>query len=176
MPLASQILSDFPSSHGGGYSDWRAHHPVSTSSTRYLPTPPLEDAFSPPHFAPNPDAPPALDDQDEDDDDDDETDSDDEHNSMPPLHGPRASEHINGLQHGAYSRNQTIPHHGDDVFYGPEPPRKLRAGEPLFWHNLVRSGEIPGVSDDPRSRKGYEPVVDLYQDDSEELMPILFGR
>ncbi|KAE9411352.1 hypothetical protein BT96DRAFT_961284 [Gymnopus androsaceus JB14] len=31
----------------------------------------------------------------------------------------------------------------------------LKAGDILFWHHLMRHGEIPGVSDDPRARKGY---------------------
>ncbi|KIK67301.1 hypothetical protein GYMLUDRAFT_37385 [Collybiopsis luxurians FD-317 M1] len=30
----------------------------------------------------------------------------------------------------------------------------LQGGDLLFWHHLVRHGEIPGVSDDPRARKG----------------------
>lgn len=33
----------------------------------------------------------------------------------------------------------------------PEPPL-LREGGVVFWHHLVRSGEIPAVSDDPRAR------------------------
>ncbi|KAF5393245.1 hypothetical protein D9757_000680 [Collybiopsis confluens] len=34
----------------------------------------------------------------------------------------------------------------------------LRSGDLLFWHHLVRHGEIPGVSDDPRARKGHSLV------------------
>ncbi|KAF9066161.1 FAM72 protein-domain-containing protein [Rhodocollybia butyracea] len=30
----------------------------------------------------------------------------------------------------------------------------LREGDVIFWHHLVRHGEIPGVFDDPRARKG----------------------
>ncbi|KAJ3820147.1 hypothetical protein F5880DRAFT_1590357 [Lentinula raphanica] len=29
----------------------------------------------------------------------------------------------------------------------------LKGGDPLFWHHLIRHGEIPAVFDDPRSRK-----------------------
>lgn len=35
----------------------------------------------------------------------------------------------------------------------PEPaPEPLKAGEVLYWHHLVRSGEIPGVVEDARAR------------------------
>ena len=32
------------------------------------------------------------------------------------------------------------------------PPEPLKAGEVLYWHHLLRSGEIPAVSEDPRAR------------------------
>ncbi|EMD37687.1 hypothetical protein CERSUDRAFT_114321 [Gelatoporia subvermispora B] len=32
------------------------------------------------------------------------------------------------------------------------PPELLKAGEVLYWHNLVRSGEIPAVCEDQRAR------------------------
>ncbi|OCH91662.1 hypothetical protein OBBRIDRAFT_712224, partial [Obba rivulosa] len=32
------------------------------------------------------------------------------------------------------------------------PPEPLKAGEVLYWHNLVRSGEIPAVCEDQRAR------------------------
>ncbi|EED77529.1 predicted protein [Postia placenta Mad-698-R] len=35
----------------------------------------------------------------------------------------------------------------------PEAPVRLRVGEVLHWHNLVRSGEIPPVCDDARARR-----------------------
>ncbi|KAF5370819.1 hypothetical protein D9758_001980 [Tetrapyrgos nigripes] len=38
-----------------------------------------------------------------------------------------------------------------------QPCIKLKAGDPLYWHHLTRHGEIPGVSDDPRSRKLASP-------------------
>ncbi|KAG8214018.1 hypothetical protein J3R82DRAFT_10773 [Butyriboletus roseoflavus] len=35
----------------------------------------------------------------------------------------------------------------------PEPsPRKLKAGDVLYWHHLAKHGEIPGVEEDPRAR------------------------
>lgn len=34
----------------------------------------------------------------------------------------------------------------------PPEPDPLQEGDVLFWHHLVRSGEIPAVSDDPRAR------------------------
>ncbi|KAF9650897.1 hypothetical protein BDM02DRAFT_3111466 [Thelephora ganbajun] len=40
----------------------------------------------------------------------------------------------------------------------PIPPRslspvvKLKAGDTLYWHHLLRHGEIPGVQEDPRAR------------------------
>ncbi|KAF7965242.1 hypothetical protein HWV62_44890, partial [Athelia sp. TMB] len=35
----------------------------------------------------------------------------------------------------------------------PEPAlRKLRQGETLYWHHLKRTGEMPGIVDDPRAR------------------------
>ena len=34
----------------------------------------------------------------------------------------------------------------------PSTPRKLEAGDTLFWYHLSRRGEIPGVNDDPRAR------------------------
>ena len=37
----------------------------------------------------------------------------------------------------------------------PPAPEKLKAGDLLYWHHLVRSGDIPSVSEDPRARKGY---------------------
>ncbi|KAI0253322.1 FAM72 protein-domain-containing protein [Lactifluus subvellereus] len=33
----------------------------------------------------------------------------------------------------------------------------LRAGDPLYWHHLVQSGEIPGATDDRRAR-GMSPI------------------
>ncbi|KAH7888609.1 hypothetical protein F5I97DRAFT_1854052 [Phlebopus sp. FC_14] len=34
-----------------------------------------------------------------------------------------------------------------------EPPvRKLKAGDVLYWHHLLKNGEIPGVKEDPRAR------------------------
>lgn len=38
----------------------------------------------------------------------------------------------------------------------PPPPEPLKHGEVLFWHHLLRSGEIPAVSEDPRARAGSE--------------------
>ncbi|KAJ7594423.1 FAM72 protein-domain-containing protein [Mycena floridula] len=35
----------------------------------------------------------------------------------------------------------------------PPPQRILQAGDIVYWHHLMRHGEIPGVSDDPRARK-----------------------
>ncbi|THV02361.1 hypothetical protein K435DRAFT_653372 [Dendrothele bispora CBS 962.96] len=35
---------------------------------------------------------------------------------------------------------------------------KLKAGDPLYWHHLTKHGEIPGVSDDPRSRQPGPPT------------------
>ncbi|KIJ67876.1 hypothetical protein HYDPIDRAFT_173615 [Hydnomerulius pinastri MD-312] len=32
------------------------------------------------------------------------------------------------------------------------PPRKLKAGDVLYWHHLAKNGEIPGVEEDPRAR------------------------
>lgn len=174
MPLASQILSDFPH-HNGDYADWRSRQQNSASSTRYLPTPPLEPMFSPPHFAPNPDV--SSEDVNDSYSDEDEIDSDSD--IMPALHSPRASapEHANltALRMFYDNGGRSGTGHGaeGDVFYGPEAPRKLKAGEPLFWHNLVKHGEIPGVTNDPRARKGFEPIVDLYMEEDE---PILFGR
>lgn len=35
----------------------------------------------------------------------------------------------------------------------PEPsPRKLKAGDMLYWHHLAKHGEIPEVQEDPRAR------------------------
>ncbi|KAI0779932.1 hypothetical protein C8Q74DRAFT_726940 [Fomes fomentarius] len=34
----------------------------------------------------------------------------------------------------------------------PPPPEPIKHGEVLFWHHLLRSGEIPAVSEDPRAR------------------------
>ncbi|KAI0958394.1 hypothetical protein AcV7_004225 [Taiwanofungus camphoratus] len=34
-------------------------------------------------------------------------------------------------------------------------PERLEAGDVLYWHNLVRSGEIPAVFEDPRARRKY---------------------
>ena len=31
-------------------------------------------------------------------------------------------------------------------------PQPLRAGDLLYWHHLTRSGEIPGATDNRRSR------------------------
>lgn len=40
-------------------------------------------------------------------------------------------------------------------------PRKLKAGDMLFWHHLARTGEIPGVTDDIRARsKVSSPVYE----------------
>ncbi|KAI0371114.1 hypothetical protein BV20DRAFT_922692, partial [Pilatotrama ljubarskyi] len=37
--------------------------------------------------------------------------------------------------------------------HGAQPaPEPLKAGEVLYWHHLLRSGEIPAVSEDPRAR------------------------
>ncbi|TFK90388.1 hypothetical protein K466DRAFT_484852 [Polyporus arcularius HHB13444] len=33
-------------------------------------------------------------------------------------------------------------------------PEPLKAGEIVYWHHLLRSGEIPAVSEDPRARVG----------------------
>ncbi|KAK7472767.1 hypothetical protein VKT23_000875 [Stygiomarasmius scandens] len=35
---------------------------------------------------------------------------------------------------------------------------KLKAGDPLYWHHLTKHGEIPGISDDPRSRQPGPPT------------------
>jgi hypothetical protein len=35
----------------------------------------------------------------------------------------------------------------------PSPVMKLEAGDSLYWHNLSRHGEIPGVHEDPRARE-----------------------
>ncbi|KAH9944714.1 hypothetical protein B0H21DRAFT_449642 [Amylocystis lapponica] len=51
-----------------------------------------------------------------------------------------------------------------ELFAPPEPappepaepvPERLRAGDVLFWHHLVRSGEIPAVCEDARARGSY---------------------
>jgi hypothetical protein len=34
----------------------------------------------------------------------------------------------------------------------PSSPKKLKAGDVLYWHQLVRNGEIPGVAEDKRAR------------------------
>ncbi|KAF9237516.1 FAM72 protein-domain-containing protein [Melanogaster broomeanus] len=35
----------------------------------------------------------------------------------------------------------------------PEPlPRKLKAGDVLYWHHLTKNGEIPGIEADPRAK------------------------
>jgi len=34
----------------------------------------------------------------------------------------------------------------------PSPIVKLKAGDVLYWHHLLRHGEIPGVREDPRAR------------------------
>lgn len=39
------------------------------------------------------------------------------------------------------------------------PPRKLSAGDVLYWHHLARNGEIPGVEDDERARGENNPPV-----------------
>ncbi len=38
------------------------------------------------------------------------------------------------------------------------PPEPLKAGDVLYWHHLVRSGEIPGVMEDARAR-GPSPLT-----------------
>jgi hypothetical protein len=38
---------------------------------------------------------------------------------------------------------------------GQQTERPLQAGDVLHWHHLIQQGEIPGVSDDPRARKGH---------------------
>ncbi|KAI6046065.1 hypothetical protein EDC04DRAFT_2558740 [Pisolithus marmoratus] len=44
-------------------------------------------------------------------------------------------------------------HSEDDRGVPAEPPaRKLRAGDVLHWHQLSKTGEIPGVEEDPRAR------------------------
>lgn len=46
-----------------------------------------------------------------------------------------------------------IPYPGDVRSMPGEPPaRKLRAGDVLYWHQLSKTGEIPGVEEDPRAR------------------------
>jgi hypothetical protein len=37
--------------------------------------------------------------------------------------------------------------------------KPLRAGDVVYWHNLVRGGEIAGMQDDPRARRGRAPLV-----------------
>ncbi|KAJ3851263.1 hypothetical protein EV368DRAFT_74691 [Lentinula lateritia] len=36
--------------------------------------------------------------------------------------------------------------------------KTLKGGDSLFWHHLIRYGEIPGVSNDPRARKAPEEL------------------
>ncbi|PSR73913.1 hypothetical protein PHLCEN_2v10271 [Hermanssonia centrifuga] len=36
-------------------------------------------------------------------------------------------------------------------------PERIRAGDVLYWHNLIRSGEIPAVKEDPRARGSKGP-------------------
>jgi hypothetical protein len=38
------------------------------------------------------------------------------------------------------------------VSRSPSPVMKLKAGDTLYWHNLSRHGEIPGVHEDPQAR------------------------
>ncbi|KAJ3544505.1 hypothetical protein NMY22_g2755 [Coprinellus aureogranulatus] len=64
------------------------------------------------------------------------------------------------------SRSSTPPAHVDSASLGydhkelPFTPRKLKAGDVLFWHHLTRSGEIPGIQDDQRARYGPNPLAD----------------
>lgn len=36
----------------------------------------------------------------------------------------------------------------------PSPVTQLKAGDTLYWHHLLRHGEIPGVREDPQARGG----------------------
>ncbi|KAF5317215.1 hypothetical protein D9611_003987 [Ephemerocybe angulata] len=51
----------------------------------------------------------------------------------------------------------------------PFTPRKLKAGNLLFWHHLTRSGEIPGAQNDERARHGASPL-------SDNALGIVFNR
>ncbi|TEB38413.1 hypothetical protein FA13DRAFT_1786197 [Coprinellus micaceus] len=76
----------------------------------------------------------------------------------PPVYHPTPGPHS--------SRASTPPGHADSASLGydhkeqPFTPRKLKAGDILFWHHLTRSGEIPGMHDDERARYGPSPFAD----------------
>lgn len=48
---------------------------------------------------------------------------------------------------GVPSEQKELPH-----------PRKLQAGDILYWHHLAKNGEIPGVEEDERAR-GSKPTA-----------------
>ncbi|KAF8134580.1 hypothetical protein EV363DRAFT_1562705 [Boletus edulis] len=67
--------------------------------------------------------------------------------SVPPSSPPRPSLHT------PFSHNPVPQTLSETRGSTPEPsPRKLKAGDVLYWHHLTKHGEIPGVGEDPRAR------------------------
>ncbi|RPD63701.1 hypothetical protein L227DRAFT_608260 [Lentinus tigrinus ALCF2SS1-6] len=70
--------------------------------------------------------------------------------NAPPLHG-----YVVG---GRTIFLQRPLHHLMQPVQPPPPPapvpEPLKAGEVLYWHHLLKSGEIPAVTEDPRARVG----------------------
>ena len=68
---------------------------------------------------------------------------------IPPLHGYVINGRPVFLQRPLHLIQPT------QVPLPPAPaPEPLKAGELLYWHHLLKSGEIPAVSEDPRARVG----------------------
>jgi hypothetical protein len=120
--------------------------PAHASPNEYLPTPPLDVADLSPVSSSSP-SPVTV------------------SSSMSPFLSPR----LRLPEHLLYD-GSPIQESGRQVESSPGPPpliplafgmpteqadQSLKGGDVLFWHHLIRHGEIPGVSDDPRARKGY---------------------
>ncbi|KIY66893.1 hypothetical protein CYLTODRAFT_444406 [Cylindrobasidium torrendii FP15055 ss-10] len=54
------------------------------------------------------------------------------------------------------------------------PPRKLTPGDNVYWHNLARHGEIPGVNDDVRAR--HKPTSPRSTISAAKRAPCIYDR